>query len=350
MKKIIFVIFLILILTQNVFATNEQGIDKVLYKWYKEEKIDSTFHPKKDKLTDYIEEENIVQYGEYSDWKNNFCSYPQEYYLIEEKQFITYEELLKTKYIKLKSIYNIGTSDSFEIIKIYYDSNEISYKIVEYSTYIIRLELEKEYDTSKLEFYIESGDARYFLYLANDIDFNKITVSYSVVPWHDGRRLIWNNEWISEKSTYEKKTSETMVEENKAIRNIKSENICRVREINTYRYKIKKTYYDNEYHVFVEGYLPDVDNRVIYYDDNKQEESIESHILKKEEQYENEIIEKEFMLEEEKKQHLNTVKNMVNIQTHIKEKIPIKIYILIIVLIIIIIFQIIIKIISKNVD
>lgn len=338
MKKIILTLLLLILLTKNVFASEENNINKVLYKWYKEEKIDSLFYPKKETLTDYQEEKNNIQYGEYSEWDNKYCSYSKEYYLVEEKNITKYDELLKTKYIMLESLYNIGISDDFNIIKIYYNKNELSYKIIDYSTYRIKIELEKEYDTDKLEFYIETSAVRYFIYLFNDINFKKQIISYSVIPRHDGKRLVWTKEWISEKSNYESKVSEDTVSESKSIKNISSEFICRVREINTYRFKTERKYYDDKYHIFIDGYIPDVESRLIYYEENKdtQKQIIE---INKNESNENIIKEENAIEENHEILKCDSSNNKTIIKKKIIKKVPLKIYIVIIALIFVIVIQ-----------
>ena len=345
MKKIIIIILFTFIFTKNVVAINEQNVTKILYKWYKEEKIEGLFYPKEEKLIGYLEDENNIQYGEYSEWNNNYCYYSKDYYILEEKNITTYDELLETKYIILRSLYNIGTSDDFKIIKIYYDNTELDYTINEYSAYTIELELDKEYDTGKLEFYIDTNDIRYFILLYNDSELKKLVISYSVVPRHDGKKLIWNEDWISEVSSYKEKETEETIEESKTIKNIRTEKKCRVREINTYRYKINKIYYDNEYHLYIDGYIPDITDSIIYYYNNEIEQENKSK------ETNNFILQNEIKNQKEVIKNTSFSQSISKIITKdiIKKKTSKKTYILIIILIIIIIFETV-KIIRKKVD
>lgn len=354
MKKTLILLFGIILLITRVSADNNKDISRIEYKWYKEEKIEELFYPKKDNLSGYLEDENKIKYGNYSKWDNQYCENPKEYYQIEEKTIYKYEELLKTKYIKLESLYNIGTSDDFKTIKIFYENSELNYTIIQKDTYLITIELEKEYETDKIKLYIDT-DVRYFVYLFNDSEFNKQIVSYSVIPRHDGKELIWNEKWISQKSTYEEKTSENKINDSKSIKNIIEERICRVREIKTYRYKTKREYYDDKYHIFIEGYLPDIQNSVIYYNDNSKKEITKQPTNQQNDTTINSLEKetKELILKEEVDNRILKNNEKIIYKTEyvdkIISKIPLKIYLILIILIIIIVFETI-KIISKKVD
>lgn len=356
MRKTFIILLLIMTSAKDVYASTNQNIDRVEYKWYKEEIIDSLYYPKKDNLSDYLENKDNITYGNYTEWNSKYCSYSKENYLLEEKEVIRYEELLKSRYILLCSIRDIGTSRDFKVVTVFYDNKQIKYKVIERDQYDIKLDLEKEYETDKLDIYIETFDISYLIYLANDINFEKITISFSVNPKNNPKKLIWNKEWLTEKSTYEEKISEIPIQDSKSIKNITNDKICRVKEINTYRYKTKKIYYDDNYHIYIDGYIPDITTSVIYYideskqqKDNKKNNEINetnneiNNENKNQNQQENVIKENDSI----KKSDDNKVK--IKYRERVTNKIPKKIYIIIFVLLFTVICQRI-KIMKKNDD
>ena len=352
MKKLFIILLLIMISIKDANALTNKKIDRVEYKWYKEEIIDSKYYPKKDNLSDYLENKDNITYGNYTEWNNKYCSYSKEYYLLEEKEVIRYEELLKSRYILLCSIRDIGTSRDFKVVTVYYDNKQIKYKVISYDPYDIKLDLEKEYDTDKLEIYIETFDISYLIYLANDINFEKITISYSVNPKNNLKKLIWNEKWLTEKSTYEEKISEIPVQSSKSIKNIINDKICRVKEINTYRYKTKRTYFDDNYHIFIDGYIPDITTSVIYYnDESKQQKDNKINETDNEINNENKNLNQQenVIKKNESTKKCNNAKVKIKyIEKRIK-KIPKKIYTIIFSLLIIILYQRI-RIMKKNGD
>ncbi len=344
MKKIFILLLSILLLVTKVYATSGKEISRIEYKWYKEKQIEGTFYPKKDNLSGYYENQDIIEYSNYSEWDSKYCSYSKEYYDVEEKTIIKYEKVVKTKYIRLELIRGIGTYDDFKEIKVFYENKELNYKYFQDDVYGIKLELENEYDTDKLHFFIDI-DVRYFIYLENN-DGLKI-ISYSVIPFYYGKKLFPNYEWITPKTLYELKTSEEKIENSEFVKNISEEKMCRAREIKTYRYKIKREYYDNDYHIYVEGYIPDIKNSIIYYKDDSEKNNNSNNQISY-----TEPPEKIELPQKIDDKLLNNNEKIIYKTEYINKevkKIPLKIYILLIILIIIIIFETI-KIIEKKVD
>lgn len=342
MKKLLIILITILFVN-DVYATNTDNISKVEYKWYKEEKIEETYYPKKDKLLGFNEDENQIKFGNYSEWNNKYCSYSKDYYSVEEKELNKYRKVINTRYIELEYNPRNIPHDSFKEIKIFYDNNIINYKIIKNDEYVIKIELEKEYDTEKLSFYIDI-DSRYLIYLSNNIELTKLALGYLVMPQFDGKKIEINDNWIIKESTFVDELIIDEIDNSKLKYKIGKENSCRIREIYTYRYKIERKYYDDSYHVYVENYMPDIENIIIHYSKEDNElnnsknflENKESESIKEEESKKNNIEEKP------KKNITNSIEKKEN------KKILKKSYIFLILALIIIILLI--KIIKKNVD
>lgn len=343
-KKIVLFIGIISI-SSNASAISTDNISKIEYKWYKEELKEELYYPKKDNLSGYLENENNIKYGDYSKWDKQYCSYQEDYYNKEEKVITKYEKIINTRYIKLELIHNIGTYADFKVIKVFNESEELNYHIIQNDNYGIKLDLGKEYNTEKLHFYIDI-DVKYFIFLSNNIEMTKISINSSVIPRYDGKDVYPNENWITNNSTFVSEESESLIENSIFIKNIIKENLCRVQEIYTYRYKTERKYYDDNHHVFIDGYLPDIKTAIIYYKDKQTPLSIPE-------------TQKENIEHIEKTEQINTQKNIpVEVEKTIyvpkyinKEiiKIPLKIYLILIILLIIIILET--KIIlSKKVD
>lgn len=346
MKKVL-IILITLLFVNDVYATNTDNISKVEYKWYKEEKIEETYYPKKDKLLGFNEDENQIKFGDYSEWNNKYCSYSKDYYSVEEKELNKYRKVINTRYIELEYNPRNIPHDSFKEIKIFYDNNIINYKIIKNDEYVIKIELEKEYDTEKLSFYIDI-DSRYLIYLSNNIELTKLALGYLVMPQFDGKKIEINDNWIIKESTFVDELIIDEIDNSKLKYKIGKENSCRIREIYTYRYKEKRKYYDDNYHVFIDGYIPDIENQIIYYSDKNDTVNITKNI---ESNYKNKTNEDEITIKNEDK-----TKNIKEEQKYITKyidkevkKIPLIIYITIFFLVFIIIIQSI-KIMKKNDD
>ena len=67
------------------------------------------------------------------------------------------------------------------------------------------------------------------------------------------------------------------------IKNIKTKEVCRVKEIETYRYKTKKEYYDDNYYTYIDDYTPDINDYVVYYNKElpKNKEIIKEVVVSK---------------------------------------------------------------------
>jgi len=237
------------------------------YRWYKNEIIDGFYHSKREKVDGYIEDVNNVQYGEYSDWDLKYCDYSPEEYLIEEKNITTYEKIANTRYLKMEFIKVDGEycNDCVSEIKIFLDKNEIGYEILSQTSRQISIDLLQEYDTEKLWFFIDA-DHLYNMYLFKDRTTSNENLSVNVKR---KKILIPNINWLKNTALFNKEKTDGFINEGIFIKNIETTKVCRVSEIKTYRYKIQKKYYDNNYYSYVDNYIPDITDYFVYYNGKK---------------------------------------------------------------------------------
>ena len=96
LKKIILFLIVLILSISTVYAddTYQEIKDyEIRYRFYKEiDNNDSIYYPKGEKLNEYIEEENNIMYGEYSEYMNE-CEVSEELYDIEYKDIYVYKEL-----------------------------------------------------------------------------------------------------------------------------------------------------------------------------------------------------------------------------------------------------------------
>lgn len=284
---------------KNVYATNDNNISKIEYKWYKEERVEGIYYPKKEKLSGFYEDESDIQYGEFSEWDNKYCTYSKEYYDVEKDDVNKYKKIINTRYIELSYNPRGTPHERFKEIKIFYENKIINHRVIRDDEYSMRLELEKEYETPKLSFYIDL-DSIYLIYLSNNIEFSKLSVAKRIMPQFDGKESKVDESWIFSESTFVDELTNEEVKNSQLIRPIGVEKACRIREIYTYRYKIERKYFDDSYHVYVENYIPDIENIIIHYSKEDNElnnsknflENKESESIKEEESKKNNIEEK----------------------------------------------------------
>ena len=288
MKKI-FIILICILLIKPVFAENN-----IKYKWYIEKETESLYYPKKEPLDEYIEDPNNIEYSDYSSWSNEYCNYPKEYYSIEEKTTYTYKKLEQIKYIMInpQSYYNCPDISCFNTIKVYSENNEIEYTILQNDNNGIKLELTNEYDPYNLWLYIDTN-VRYVVYFSVNNEMNRIILGYFVRPTFDGNILFPNENWLLTQSEYVEIITQTKPPSESNIKELKENTVCRVREINTYRYKKAKVYYDNNYHKYVDGYIPDINDYLYEETENNNkchsETNLNNNNILKDDAYEKEI-------------------------------------------------------------
>lgn len=365
MKKII-ILFLCIFCLETVSAVELKDVTndtQIKYKWYQETITEGFYHPKKEKTPEYLEDKNNIKYGDYSEWGSEYCSYSKENYLIEEKNINTYEKVAKTKYLSIEFIKVDGEYciDCLGEIKIFSERETIDYKILIQNDKVIRIELPKEYDTEKLWFYIEA-DRIYNMYLFKDINLQNMNLAQYVKRT---KILIPNKNWITGKTTFVKETTEEEIPNNDFIRNIETTKVCRVREINTYRYKTQKKYYDNNYYTYLENHIPDINNYIVYYTNEFPTDTIEitktisepiylnKYTYIESDNETNKLDEENKITEQETIKEQSTIAEKIVYRTEyvdkVVNKIPKKIYLLLSLLLIIVVILSI-KLMKKKVD
>jgi len=312
----------------------------IKYKWYLENKIDGVYHKINESLSGYKEDINNISYGKYSDWNTKYCEYSPKEYMIEERPINW--RYKKVKPIKYVIIENLQAKDD---IKIFYKQKEIKYTEEEKTSNKIILNLNDKYEANNLVFYINTNQTYnielfYTSTKQQPVLSKQIENSFIVIP---------DKTWIQETTTYLDTYLGAKEPENDFLELIEIYNECRVREIQTYRYKVTKQYFDDNYHKYIEGYLKDEQDFIVEYLEDFPTNIIE--ITKTEIKPVNKYIylEKNQEIQVEQKD-TSTKENITNIKpTKIIEKkefitkeipkIPIKIYIAIIILVFIVIIQ-----------
>ena len=348
MKKIIF-LFILLIFVPNVDAINLTDITtdtQIKYKWYRDEITESFYYPKKDELIDYLEDINQIEYGEYSEWSSDYCNYDSNYYLIENTTITTYEKLDKIKYVLIANASATCPSGRCtDSVNIYYNHENINYKVLSDSYSGLLIELPQKYEPEKLMFHIVT-EHQQVIYLSKVKNIPPITISS---PASSKNIIFVNDNWQATDSSYITVETTEKVPDIPLIKNIKTKEVCRVREIKTFRYKLTKEYYDDNYYESLDDYFPDITNYQVYYTKSIPEtkEIIKEVLVPK--------IEKEYIYLESENTDDNCISEEQPIiyKTEYKEKIinkaPLKIYITLIILVLSIIFLLV-KLLTKNVD
>ena len=346
MKKL-FLLFIFTLCVNSVNAIDITNDTEIKYKWYHEEVTESFYYPKKDKLDNYLEDPEKIEYGEVSDWSAQYCDYPDDNYLIEQKIITKYDRVNKIKYIKIVSASTTcPTGKCIDDIKIYYNQELVQYKIISEDYYGFLIELPQECEPEKLIFYIKTEHLN-VIYLSKTENIAPINIS---MPATTENIIFFNDSWKIKEPAYITVETETTVPNIPHIKNVETYTVCRVQEIKTYRYKLEKQYYDNNYHQEVKGYIPDITNPLVNYTKEFPKEKIKEVIVPKiEKEYvylKDEIIKDNIDTESGNKENIVYQTKYID---RVTNKVPTKIYIILISLILIIIICII-KMLSKKVD
>lgn len=240
---------------RDEFNISTESIIK--YKWYIEEEVDGIYHPKGEKLEGYYEDKNRISYGGYTDWSYDYCSYSRDNYVVESDADRVYKKIIDTQYIKL---------DNFKYdnnIRVFNNTKEIEFEIIEQSDKMVVLNLKRLYEVGNLWLYVDT-DQSYNIYFYFDKRESMMSLSKYI---EKNKILIPDESWISEKSTYGNEYtrinhSDTIFKYCTGLRAS-----CRAKQIKTYRYKLSRKYYDDEYHEYIDGYIPDINDYIIEYTD-----------------------------------------------------------------------------------
>lgn len=349
MKKIIFILLFVANIT-IVHANESKDITadaQIKYKWYREEIVEGIYYPKKDILEGYLEDStNVIIAPYYTVWDEKYCNYSQENYYIEQKKDYIYRVLQNTRYIKLENI----NYEKINNIRIFFKNNELEYEVIEKNDNEIKIDLKEIYDSSKLWFAIDA-ESSYDIGLSKTLDAKTLILSKHITK---DKILIPDKSWIVKNTNKSILYTDERLEEND-FTELKSVNyVCRVKEKKSYRYKVNRVYYDNNYYTYVENYIPDKEDYIIEYTKELPIEIIEITQLVKDKEIQKEYIyinDFENINSEEKieTQDSSIIDQNSIIETKYIEneiikkvyKIPKKIYLIIAILLIIIIVEII---------
>ena len=125
----------------------------------------------------------------------------------------------------------------------------------------------------EITFYIK-GDNEYKISLYASSNFNNPVISKSVI---NEELLMPDKTWLTNNTKFIEYTAQIEYRDSDLITRVTrydlcrffkvlSENyVCREREIMTYRYNVEKEYYDDNYHINVEGYIKDINDYRYFY-------------------------------------------------------------------------------------
>lgn len=269
-KKIITIIFLLLVpfvkfvnaseLEENIEITEENNYPditkdiEIRYKWYKEI-ITGDYYPLKDITSDDIIDIKKLKYGSYSDWSGDYCTLNPYWYSKTQRTITRYNKVLDINYIRLV---NFEYNDN---IKIYNDNNLLKFDIISNENNEVIIRLRFSYTADTLLFDIKS-EKDYQIYLYYQLEIDRPLLGKKV---SDERTLIPNKDWILETTSYTQMLTPNKKHQSDLTKWAGEYNECQYRELYVYKYDIKKEYYDDNYYTYIEGYLKDYDDYVIYY-------------------------------------------------------------------------------------
>lgn len=271
-KTKLIILFLIIILSPNLVSAEETKNNiseetniseelkeittevEIRYKWYKEI-IEGDYYPLKEKNEDYIIDAEKMKFGTLTDWNEKYCNLSNQYYMKEYDFVNIYQKVDNARFVKLERFtYN-------DNVKIYYNNKEIDYKITYVDENTIHINLEKEYMVDNLTFYIPNA-SDYEISLYKDQYLSKAFLSKNI---ENEDLLIPDETWINSLTYYLKNYTIDTLRETGLTKKIGQTQTCRAQEIYVYKYKITKEYYDDNYHLNVDGYIRDINDYKIFY-------------------------------------------------------------------------------------
>lgn len=350
MKKKYLIFFLMLIFISNDVKAEEQIYKditedvEVRYKWYKEIiSEEGEYYPLRKITPNDKYDKNNIKYVSSSRVNEAFCSYSEEFYKLEKKEYRIYKKLYDAEYVVIE---NIAPQTN---IQIYYKNIMLNYKIVSQDDNKLVLYLNMPRLCDRLLFYVDNSN-NYKISLYKDSELQQIIISKE---FENQKISIPDYTWtINESSYYETSISLAQYEESSLTTLIQEKTMCGYSEKYVYKYNVEKEYYD-DYHTYVEGYIKDIDDYRYYYKDepiiiNNTIEVIKEKI-KEVPKIEYVYLEKEVTKEENHNGCLKEIQTKIETKIIEKEisKIPGKIYILISILFMIIIIFVIKEIVKK---
>lgn len=352
-RKLITLLMIIIISIDLVNAEEMKDITKdveIRYKWYKEV-IEGNYYPLKEQQDDLIVDINKIRYGNTSTWSDAYCNLSSNYYVKEYGYKIMYDKVPKVRYAKVEKLTPNTT------IKIYQNNKILDYEIILNDEYLM-IDLKDSYFAETLTFYIKNDDMYKISLYANMND----TYELLAKDITNESISIPDETWITENTKFEHVRTTDIYKLSSLTKKTGQYQVCRYREIYVYKYKITKEYYDDDYHLNVDGYIKDTNDYKIFYQEKPITNIVE---ITQEKIVKEPAIEYIYIPSENEIQKIDSSKEIketecipqvkTELKTEIKTiekeifKIPKKIYVVIVVLILIITYLII-KLIKKYVD
>ena len=227
---------------------------EIRYRWYKEVTT-GTYTPKKDIIETELVDINNIKYGDYSAYKEEYCTLSANNYEIERKIIYLYKRVNDTRYILLE---NFTYDDN---IKIYSNNKQIEFQVESIPNNKVKINLRNSYETETLMFIITTND-NYKISLYPSSNFSKENLSKEI---ENEYIIIPDKTWITENTTYLYSTSETKTKNTDLKVLSETNHRCRYREIYVYKYNTVREYYDNNYYLNVDGYIKDTEDYKVFY-------------------------------------------------------------------------------------
>ena len=327
---------------------------EIRYKWYKENiSQNGEYYPLKDITdSDKVDINNIKYVGE-NVYNPQYCNLPSEYYQIKEKYVREYKRTNNAAYVLIE---NVNTNNE---IRIYNNNKLIQFTIISNENNKVKISLGRQYLCGSLLFYIDT-EQKYRISIYNDQNYKKLILSKEL---EQEKISVPDQTWVTEETEFYTYITSEKHEENEFNKLISEELSCSYKEKYIYKYDVTREYYDDDYHLNVDGYMKDENDYRLFYKGEpitvtKTIEVTKEKIIK---EPQIEYIYKE----KENNEQINNPSNekecssepIIETKTEIKTKviekeifkIPKKIYIIILLLIIIIVVLTI-KLFRKNVD
>lgn len=266
-KKFTTIFILFVLCTNFVFAdtleeTNTIDEDyieitkdiEIRYKWYKEIQT-GDYYPLKDITSEDKVDTKKMKFGEYSTWSKDNCSLNSYWYAKTQRTIYIYNNVLDVRYVKL---INFEYNDN---IKIYNNNTLLKFDIISNENNELFIYIRFPYPPDTLLFDIETDD-EYEIYLYNQFFDTNPLLGKKV---SNERILIPDKEWIIKTTAYTTSYTSTKRFESELTRWGGAYNECQYREVYVYKYDTEREYYDDNYHAYIEGYIKDTDDYLVYY-------------------------------------------------------------------------------------
>lgn len=240
---------------------------EIRYKWYKE--IISTegkYYPlRKVATNDKIDKNNIKYVGDWKIYDNSYCSLSPEYYLLDKLTVREYRKVYDASYVLIENV------DYKDNIKIYVDNKLIDFKVISSDNNQVKINLLKPYLCGELLFYVDS-DTEYTISLYEDLNFTKQIISKTA---NNVKISIPDETWINDNTYFYNYITSKYYEESVFSKLVSEKVNCAYKEKYVYKYDVIREYYDENYHVNVDGYIKDINDYKIYSKSNQNTNIVE---------------------------------------------------------------------------